>query len=182
MKFKSKQILLKDGKQVILRAPCTADASLLIAFLKDVYTQTPYLMRYPEEVAITEEAEIEIIQNTLLSLDHLMIIAEIDGQIAGNCEISFNQKIKIRHRADVAISIRQEYWGLGLGTALFQELLTAAKNHPEVRQVELEFIEGNERAYRLYRKMGFEIVASHPDAIRLKDGTMLKIYLMIKYL
>ena len=41
-------------------------------------------------------------------------------------------------------------------------------------------IEENENAIRLYEKMGFRMVSAIPDAIRLKDGTRLKEYYMIK--
>lgn len=44
--------------------------------------------------------------------------------------------------------------------------------------MELEYVEGNDRAKRLYEAT----VAEKPNAIRLKDGTMLKEYFMVKYL
>jgi len=46
--------------------------------------------------------------------------------------------------------------------------------------VELEYIEGNVRARNLYEKMGFRIVGIHPDAVRLKDGTLRNEYLMMR--
>ena len=47
-------------------------------------------------------------------------------------------------------------------------------------QIELEFVEGNERARRLYEKMGFRITGVHPNGIRLRDGRLLNLYTMIK--
>ena len=47
-------------------------------------------------------------------------------------------------------------------------------------QIELEVIEGNVRAMSLYEKMGFEIVAATPNAIKLEDGNLLKEFLMVK--
>ena len=61
-------------------------------------------------------------------------------------------------------------------------MIRIAKERPCLRQLELEFIEGNSRARALYEKFGFRIAGVHPDAIRLKDGTMLAEYLMIKSL
>ena len=46
-------------------------------------------------------------------------------------------------------------------------------------QLELDFVEGNTRAQALYEKMGFKIVAERPNAIRLRDGRLLKEYSMI---
>ena len=51
-----------------------------------------------------------------------------------------------------------------------------------VRQIELDFVEGNSRARRLYEKMGFRITGVKPDAIRKKDGTYVNEYMMLKLL
>ena len=64
---------------------------------------------------------------------------------------------------------------------MFCELIAAAKAHG-TKIVELEFVEGNDRARRLYEKFGFRVVAEKPNAFRLKDGTMLKEFYMQKYL
>ena len=44
----------------------------------------------------------------------------------------------------------------------------------------MEFVEGNVRARALYEKMGFRITGVRPNAIRLRDGTLLNEYLMIR--
>lgn len=43
----------------------------------------------------------------------------------------------------------------------------------------LDFIEGNDRARRLYEKCGFTVTGELPDAIRLRDGRRLSLYTMI---
>lgn len=78
----------------------------------------------------------------------------------------------------VAIALLSEYWNLGIGSALFQEMIAAARNRG-IEQLELEVIEGNDRAMHLYQKIGFQIVAKKPNAIRLKDGTRLSEYYLI---
>ncbi len=42
--------------------------------------------------------------------------------------------------------------------------------------------EGNTRARGLYEKMGFRITGVKPDAIRLKNGTLVNEYMMLKRL
>ena len=68
------------------------------------------------------------------------------------------------------IGLQQKYWGLGIGSAMLGELIAEARRRG-TEQVELEMIEGNERAMALYRKMGFSVMAEHPDAFILKDGS-----------
>lgn len=84
------------------------------------------------------------------------------------------------HRASVAIAILGEYWNQGIGTRLFEEMIRIAQEREGLLQLELEFIEGNTRARHLYEKMGFRISGVRPNAIRLKDGTLLNEYMMIR--
>lgn len=151
----------------------------MVRFLVDVCGETEFLLAYPEErQSLTVERERAFLTNTLNSGDELMLTAWVDGHLAGVANISFSTRMKMRHRASVAISIRRAYWNLGLGTALLNALVDAAKARPEVRQVELEFIEGNRCAQALYEKVSFRVVGVHPDAFVLKDGTMRNEYLM----
>ena len=80
----------------------------------------------------------------------------------------------------MATAILKDYWNLGIGTRMFQELIRLSEERPDLSQIELEFVEGNDRARHLYEKMGFRITGVHPNAIRLRDGTLLNEYLMIK--
>ena len=109
----------------------------------------------------------------------MIFVCTVDGRIAGNCQISFTRRIKTRHRATLAIGILEKFWGLGIGTAMFTELERIARENG-ILQLELDYIEGNERGRRLYEKMGFRITGVKPNAIRLKDGTLLNEYAMIR--
>ena len=88
--------------------------------------------------------------------------------------------MKTRHRAVVAIALLKEFWHQGIGTRLFQELIRIAEENEHILQMELDFVEGNSRARALYEKMGFRITSVKPNAIRLKDGTLLNEYSMVR--
>lgn len=179
MFYETKTITLKDGRTAILRSPNENDAQEMVDFMKQIYTETDFLMRYPEEVTITMQQERNWIQNSLSSNYALMLLCELDGEIVGTSEINFNRNFKTKHRASLGISIKKKCWSLGIGTKMFEQLEDIAKKQG-VLQLELEYIEGNERGLALYKKMGFEEVSYKPDAIRLKDGTFLKEIFMRK--
>ena len=61
-----------------------------------------------------------------------------------------------------------------------QELITAARAQ-ETEIVELAFVEGNDRAQRLYEKLGFRVVGERPRAFKMKDGTYRSEFMMQKY-
>lgn len=177
MEYQNKTITLKDGRTALLRAVCKEDAIPMIAYMKACYEQTPYLMRYPDEFAVTAEQEATYLERQLVSPDVLMLVCEVEGKLAGNCQLDLNRWRKTRHRGQVAIALLKDYWGLGIGTAMIEKA-----RQEKLEQLELEVIEGNQRAIGLYHKMGFVCTGEKPNAIRLEDGSSLKELMMVKVL
>ena len=181
MIFDEKKITLKDGRTAILKSPCVENAEKMLNFIKKSCGETDFLARYPEEWSIDVEQEEVWVKRMLESPDILTMTCYVDNEVAGNCELRFKSGIKTSHRAEVAIAILREYWNRGIGSSMFSELISEArKRGAEI--MELEFMEGNERAKRLYEKFGFRVVSEKPNAYKLKDGTMRKEYYMQKYL
>ena len=181
MIFEDKKIILKDGRTAILKTPCMEDAEKLLNYIKKSCGETDFLVRYPEEWEnATVESEEKWIKSRRDARNAVVITCYIDEEIAGNCEINFRGGIKTSHRAGVAIAILNDYWNLGIGSAMFNELVKIAQANPQIEILELEFIEGNERAKALYEKYGFKIVGERPNAYKLKDGSMQKEYFMQK--
>lgn len=105
----------------------------------------------------------------------------VDDKVAGSCEISFRGGMKTSHLATLSIAILREYWNLSIGSAMFEELIAAAMRHG-TKIIELEFIEGTDRARRLYEKFGFRVVAEKPNAFKPKDESYREEFYMQKYL
>lgn len=180
MLFTEKKIFLKDGTAAILRAPRESDAAELLCFLKDICSETDYLLRTPEECDMPLEAEQRFISGINDAENRMMILCEVDGTIVGNCDLSLmTRRQKTRHRGIIGISVRQAYWGRGIGTALMSELVAAARQQDGITQLELEFLEGNSRARSLYEKMGFRLVGIRPNAYCLSDGKLHNEYIMM---
>ncbi len=182
MIFEEKQLTLKDGRTVILKTPEMSDAAKMLDYIIAVSGETDFLLRYPDEWnGMTVESEEKVIQfwrDSKFQFD----IACFDGDIAvGNCNLNFKSNAKSVHRAEVAIAIRKDYWGQGIGSAFFNEMIAAAKAYG-TEIMELEYLEGNERGRRLYEKFGFKTVAEKPNATKLRDGTYLSEFYMQKYL
>lgn len=178
MLFETKRIPLKNGKTAIFRSPEIADAAEMVNYLKVTAGETPYLTNYPEEIATTVEQEESYLRNARENPAETMIVCEVDGRIAGTCHLSCKTKIKNRHRGRIGIALFEAYWGMGIGTAMFRELIALGREKG-LTQLELEVFEGNKRGIALYEKMGFRIAASVPDAIRLKNGTCWAEHIMV---
>lgn len=182
MKIESKEVILKNGKKCILRSPKLEDAEQLIDYLKVSAGETDFLLKYPEEVNITVEKEKGILQWSIDSDRDLMIIAEIDGKVVGNCSFSpIGRKMRIRHRCSIGIALYENVWGLGIGTALLALLIENAIECG-YEQMELDVVSRNDRAIKLYEKMGFVKCGNKPKAMKHKDGTYDDEVMMVKQL
>ena len=175
------EFTLKDGRTALIRNPREEDIPGVLELLRKTAEETNFLTRYPEECeSFTEEGEKALFARMNSADNETMLVCLVEGKVAGDCQITWSKKIKTRHRASIGIGLCREYWNLGIGTRLFQEMIRIAEGNPNIRQIELEFIEGNSRARALYEKMGFRITGVRPNAIRLKDGTLLNEYTMIR--
>lgn len=172
---------LKDGRKALLRSPKDEDIADTLEYLFLSAGETEFILRYPEECSkFTPAGEKELFAKKNLSEYDAMIMCLVDGRVVGNCDIAFGTGIKTKHRARIGIALLKEFWDQGIGTRMFEELIRIAESREEVLQMELEFVEGNNRARHLYEKMGFRITGVRPNAIRLKDGTLLNEYLLIR--
>ena len=172
---------MKDGRKALIRSPQDADIQGVLDYLYVSAGETEFILRYPEECGkYTPEGEKALFDRLNASDNGAMLVCLVDGKIAGNCQSEWSKGIKTRHRASVAIALLKEYWNQGIGTRMLQELIRIAEENPDILQMELDFVEGNTRARTLYEKMGFRITGVKPDAIRLKDGTLLNEYAMVR--
>ena len=181
MIIKDTEFVLKDGRKALLRSPKDEDIRGVLDYLYVSAGETEFILRYPEECGkYTYEGEKALFDRINASDNEAMLVCIVDGKVAGNCQIAWKTGIKTRHRASVAIALLKEFWNKGIGTRMFEEMIRIAEANENLIQMELEFVEGNTRARALYEKMGFRITGVNPNAIRLRDGTLLNEYCMIR--
>lgn len=182
MVFQEKEALLTNGKICLLKSPCPEDAQRMLDYLKQTAAETHFMLRLPEEVTMTKEAEVRFLQDSLENPSAVMINAVVDGELAGNVGLNpVNPGRKTRHRATVGIALLKRYWGMGLGRLLMEEAIRSALEMG-YSQVELGVYEDNARAIRLYEKLGFERWGRSRRAFRLPDGACLDEILMGRFL
>ena len=181
MLYPTTTITLKNGRQAIFRSPRKEDAAELLNYLRQTAEETDFVLRYPDEITMTLEQEETFIERINQSENNYMIICLVDGKHAGNCSMQFHDKRKVRHRGEVAIALVKEFWGMGIGTFMFEEMIRIARECGKT-QLELGMVDGNERGLALYRKMGFREYGRLPNAFHQKDGTMRDEILMVREL
>lgn len=182
MLYNEKSVILKDGREILLKTAEIEDAGKLLDFLIKCSSETDYILRNESESrAMSLESEIDFIKNARNSDSTMMISCYFDGKIIGNCSFNYVPLSKVRHRATVAIGILKDFWGVGLGTVMMNELFVEAKKCG-IEIMQLEYVDGNERAAGLYQKCGFVKFAERPDAVKMLNGETRKDIWMMKYL
>ncbi|MBR0462829.1 MAG: GNAT family N-acetyltransferase [Clostridia bacterium] len=180
MIIEPKTIVLKDGRKAVLRSAEREDAPALAELSRQRLRETDFFLR------VESESDTPLLLERRISFYMVdprsaMILCEVEGALAGHCEIAAKRWIKTAHRADIFIGLLQAYWGQGIGRAMF-EALTQFARRVGLEQLELEVHEDNARAIALYEKMWFEIAAVHPNFVHQPDGRSISEYLMIKKL
>lgn len=170
MEIESRELRLRDGRQAIIRSAKEADSLGLLTVLRDTNAETDFMARYPDEIRFTVEQEAEYLRAQREAADCCLLVAEVDGRLVGSAGFApVSRYERCRHRAELGIALLQAYWGEGLGSALM-ELLVGAARAAGYRQMELDVVKENTRAQRLYARFGFVICGCRPRAFCYRDG------------
>lgn len=161
-----KTILLKDGRECILRNGTERYGEAALANFILTHEQTDYLLTYPDENTMTADQESRFLQKKTESENEVEILAEVDGIVAGLAGIeAVGSMEKIRHRAEFGISVDRRYWNLGIGTALMKACIDCARK-AGYEQLELNAVAENGNAIAMYEKAGFEEFGRNPRGFK----------------
>jgi RimJ/RimL family protein N-acetyltransferase len=86
----------------------------------------------------------------------LQFVAIAEERVIGWCDALVKPRPAMRHSAVLGMGVLSAYRGMGVGTALLQTTLEAARKRGLTR-IELFVRSDNERARRVYEKAGFAI-------------------------
>lgn len=179
MRYKPKEVILKNGLSCMIKSPGPEEAPAMLQLMYTASEETNFLSRYPDEIDITIPQEQQFLLNCLKSKKDLMLCAMVQGNLAANAGITpIASHQRFAHRASFGISIRQKYWGLGIGSHLISSIISSA-GEMGYEQLELEVVSENQRGLALYRKFGFEIYGARKHGFKYRDGTYATEYLMM---
>lgn len=171
-------ITLKNGAECILRGATASDGQAVYENFQLTHTETDYLLSYPDENSFTVEQESGFLKSKDESENEIELIALVDGVVAGMAGIeAVGSKYKVRHRADLGVSVAKAFWGLGIGSALVKACIACAKDAGYL-QLELSVVAGNARAASLYESMGFVEYGRNPKGFRSRTAGFQELVLM----
>ena len=183
MIYEPREFQLKDGTKVVFKSPELGDAKLMIDNIVAVASITENLLSTPHDFD-KYYADISLEEKWIVSNregPNYLIAVYLNGVIIGSCSLDMHPQEKVKHRATIGIAIQKPYWGKGLGSLLFDEMIKIGKE-TGLEQIELDVIASNKRAKHLYTKKGFVKTGNLPHELKLKDGSYLDGETMVLFL
>lgn len=103
----------------------------------------------------------------------LPIVAIIDEagkkQIVGSASLKFEEQEVFKHKAELGLTVHDNYQNQGIGTALLDHMITIGAS-VRLRKIFLIVNTTNFKAIHVYQKAGFQIEGVFRQEMRLKDS------------
>jgi len=115
-----------------------------------------------------------------LPADDFVLVAEIAGEVVGNLGLHPAAKSpRRRHAGGIGMSVRDDWQGRGVGSALLAAALDLADNWLNYTRLELTVYTDNAAAQALYRKFGFDIEGTL-RSYAFRNGRFIDAYTMAR--
>ena len=165
-----KVIMLKNGVECCLRNGTEEDGQAVFDNFNLTHGETDHLLSYPDENSFDVVQEGRFLKERAESEHEVELVAVVDGVVVGTAGIeAVGDKYKIRHRAELGISIAKGSWGLGIGQALTAACIECAKAAGYV-QLELNVVADNVSALSMYKKAGFVEYGRNPKGFNSRSA------------
>ena len=106
------------------------------------------------------------------------LVAELDGRIAGTAELQPNHGGNAVHVANASFMVDPAFAGRGVGRALGEAVVERAPREG-FRAIQFNaVVETNAAAVHLWRSLGFEILATVPEAFRHPEHGLVGLHVM----
>ncbi|MBN1260672.1 MAG: GNAT family N-acetyltransferase [Anaerolineae bacterium] len=158
---------LKGGRQLIVREAAPEDARALLAYIETVSGESNFLTFGPGEFELDETQEANVLQRFRETPNQIYLIGKIGVDIVSSLSFSGGKRARTRHCGAVGLSVRQAYWGLGVGSAMLDALIAWAQNTGLVTKIDLQVRTDNHRAIALYLRKGFSVEGTLRKTIAL---------------
>jgi RimJ/RimL family protein N-acetyltransferase len=145
----------KLGVAITVRPGVEDDAEALIAFTKQVDTESLFLSREPGEFNVPVATERLFIRQTNAMRNSLLLVAVHEGAIVGSIDFHGGNRQRIQHAGEFGMSVLAAYQGRGLGAHLLDTMIAWARGNGATRKIKLRVQTTNAGAIALYRSRGF---------------------------
>ncbi|WP_260631635.1 GNAT family N-acetyltransferase [Neobacillus niacini] len=156
------------------------DAKSLSEVRLQIDGETENLDREQGEAYIDETDFKKIIKEDSERVHNLFLVAEVHDRIVGFSRCEGNQLTRTSHKVEFGVCVLKEFWGYGIGKKFLEESVQWADANG-IKKMNLNVLETNDKAIKLYQKYGFEVEGILKKDKRLSDGNYYNTVLMGRF-
>jgi RimJ/RimL family protein N-acetyltransferase len=168
----------------VIRLAKEFDAETIIDIRKEIIlseTTTKFFVSSPNELPSNVNEEREKIQRSC-EKNNLYIVFQVDGKVVGFLDFNRYEHERLKHAGSMGMGIREEYTNQGIGTKLIEFLINWAKKQKNLEKICLGVVSVNDRAIKVYKRIGFVEEGRQRNQIKYEDGSYGDDILMAYYL
>jgi len=155
----------------IIREATLDDAQALIDYLVELSEEPDItLPLMPGSVKLTIEQEHAYLKSHLVPENSTYFVAEADGQVIGTLHCTCTNMPLMgdmaQHVAEMGVSVRKNWQGKGVGTALMKHGIEWARSTGTIKRLQLEVFAHNDAAIHIYMNLGFEVEGRRRKAFK----------------
>jgi RimJ/RimL family protein N-acetyltransferase len=179
MRVSPKGFHVRDLRYII-RSAAEEDAQCLSEVRLQIDGETENMDRERGEAYIDEAGFKQLIATDTECSNHLFLVAEVNGRIAGFSRCEGSSLKRMAHKVEFGVCVLREFWGHGIGENLLKESIIWADSNG-MKKITLSVLETNEKAIKLYQKHGFEAEGILKNDKFLSDGKYYHTVLMGRF-
>lgn len=162
-----RNFILKNGQSMVIDIVKSDNAEEIIRYTKTIGSESDNVTFGPEGIPVTLEQEKTFLASFSEKSLFPMFAAKIDGEIVSLANLAGNDRPRLRHNAEIGISVLKKYWNIGVGTKMIQVLIEHAKSTNVIENLFLKVRSDNLNAIRLYESHGFSTVGTYPRQMKI---------------
>ena len=149
------ELTTKSGMKVVFRPEHPGDTEMLWEMLSTLSKESISNLLPPFTRERVESWIRDINYNKVLAI--VAFITDKNKQrIMGSVSLKFNPQEALKHRAELGLTVHNDYQHRGIGTAMLQHILDVARMK-KLSKIYLHVSKDNDRVIHVYNKAGFNI-------------------------
>lgn len=165
----NKQEFYANGLNYTVRSAIDKDAIDLSELRVQIDGETENLDREKGEAFIDVPGFEQIIKTDTVNPRNLFLVAAVYDRIVGFSRCEGNPLNRFSHKVEFGVCVLKDFWGYGIGKNLLTESISWADSNG-IKKITLNVLETNDKAIKLYKKLGFEIEGILKRDKILSDG------------
>jgi len=159
--------MTKKLRKALVRPLKKADLKLLLEFRNRLIMEEALINSSEIMNLKSEDRYINESLNLVRKKQKIHLIVEIDGEIAGSCEIRCGKE-RQKHTGEIGISIDKVFRDEGIGFELMKIIIAQARKL-KLKTLYLHCFEINKPARNLYEKIGFKLAGVIPQIYNYRN-------------